>query len=82
MSLVELQLFCGTAEQERRRDEAPLCRVSPWSAYKHRPRVWTEGVGVFSFHHHQKDGSSRPRRCRFLCCLFLLCCEVRAATYC
>lgn len=24
----------------------------------------------------------RPRRCRFLCCLFLLCCEVRAATCC
>lgn len=43
-------VFSGSAavlwnQQERRRDGAPLCRVSARSPYKHRPGVWTEGVG-------------------------------------
>lgn len=46
-------VFSGSAavlwnQQERRRDGAPLCRVSARSPYERRPRVWPEGVGFLA----------------------------------
>lgn len=75
MSLVELQLFCGTPEQERRRDEAPLCRVSPCSPYKHRPRVWTEGVGFLASITTKK--TALPAHVAAVFFVVFFCCVVR-----